>query len=180
MTKKGLEVELIAPDLSRIEAVLKYINELAEEDTFLGLSPEHPFSLEEEKAFVKNQLNGIAAGKNIVYWAINNNEIIGNVDILRGQNFRDWHVGSVGLSVAQNFRGQGIGEYLLGFILERAKEAGIKIAYLKVFSDNQKAINLYEKFGFKECGRIKKGLFRKNNYSDEVLMSLDLGGFDDQ
>lgn len=53
------------------------------------------------------------------------------------------------LAVYSEFRGQGIGKKLLNAIEERVKEANYKKISLYVELDNNGAIKLYEKFGFK-------------------------------
>jgi putative acetyltransferase len=42
---------------------------------------------------------------------------------------------------------------------------------LSVFFDNEKAIKLYEKFGFEKEGIIRKGAIRNGEYVDEIMMS---------
>lgn len=46
--------------------------------------------------------------------------------------------------------GRGIGYYMLSALLSKAKELGISRVVLKVLKENHRAINLYNKFFFKE------------------------------
>jgi putative acetyltransferase len=41
---------------------------------------------------------------------------------------------------------------------------------LTVFADNEKAIRLYEKFGFEKEGRLRKAAIRAGKYEDEWAM----------
>lgn len=50
----------------------------------------------------------------------------------------------------------------------------LKILTLEVYSTNKRAIHVYEKLGFKETGRIPKGLFRNGKYIDQVVMVKEL------
>ena len=54
------------------------------------------------------------------------------------------------LSVFEKFQGRGIAKELLAFIYDKAKELGFKKVSLIVDVDNLKALNLYEKMGFKK------------------------------
>ena len=54
------------------------------------------------------------------------------------------------LSVFEKFQGRGIAKELLAFIYGKAKELGFKKVSLIVDVDNLKALNLYEKMGFKK------------------------------
>jgi L-amino acid N-acyltransferase YncA len=40
----------------------------------------------------------------------------------------------------------------------------------RVVGNGAMSIHVYEKFGFKECGRIPKSLFYKGEYVDEIVM----------
>ncbi len=44
--------------------------------------------------------------------------------------------------------------------------------FLRVFSANQKAIHLYEKFGFKHEGMSREALYRQGEWQDIVQMGL--------
>ena len=54
------------------------------------------------------------------------------------------------LSVFEKFQGRGIAKELLAFIYDKARELGFKKVSLIVDVDNLKALNLYEKMGFKK------------------------------
>lgn len=53
------------------------------------------------------------------------------------------------ICVDENYRGKGIGTALLKYIKKVAKEKGCTDLYLTVNKENEKAIKLYEKFGFR-------------------------------
>ena len=54
------------------------------------------------------------------------------------------------LSVFEKFQGRGIAKELLVFIYDKARKLGFKKVSLIVDVDNLKALNLYEKMGFKK------------------------------
>ena len=51
---------------------------------------------------------------------------------------------------------------------------GLKLLILDTFAENEKAISLYKKMGFKEYGYLKKALFYKNKYSDSINMAKEI------
>ena len=56
-------------------------------------------------------------------------------------------------------RRQGLGLSLLQELLQRARQAGAVHATLEVASDNQAAVNLYSRCGFRSAG-CRKGYYR--------------------
>lgn len=85
-------------------------------------------------------------------------------------------MGVFGIIISKQYRSQGIGTDLMNRTLDEAKEniSGIEIITLGVFSDNQRAINLYKKFGFKEYGLLPNGVIRKDDHYDQIYMYLDV------
>ena len=85
------------------------------------------------------------------------------------------HRGEFGVSVLKCEWGQGIGSMLLEAIIDFAKNvAHAEIISLEVRSDNERAIKLYEKYGFEKIGCFK-GFFKiEGEYVDFDLMNLYL------
>jgi ribosomal protein S18 acetylase RimI-like enzyme len=83
------------------------------------------------------------------------------------------HVGSLGLIVQKNFRDLGIGFILIDKAIRESKKLYHKEKIiLSTFSDNKRALYLYEKMGFKTAGIRKKQFYMDLNYYDEVMMEL--------
>jgi RimJ/RimL family protein N-acetyltransferase len=61
---------------------------------------------------------------------------------------------------------------LLSACLAHAKNAGIEKVELEVFSDNLRAITMYESFGFSREGVKVRGRKLDERYQDVVLMAL--------
>lgn len=71
------------------------------------------------------------------------------LDSFEKESFEDeFYIDTV--SVFEKFQGQGIAKKLLSFIDEKAKELDFKKVSLLVDINNLKALNLYEKMGFKK------------------------------
>lgn len=170
--KDGRKVEIILPSMKYLHPLTDFVNKLSREDTFLSFAGEN-YSVDFERNWLKDVLNKIKFKKTFIIWAVIDDRIIGAVDVVRGGT-RDSHVGKIGLMVDRDFRGLGLGKYLLNKIVGESKILGLKIVSLDVFDDNIAGKKLYEQSGFKECGRLKNGLYRKGKYSDRVTMYLNL------
>ncbi|MCI0438437.1 MAG: GNAT family N-acetyltransferase [Chloroflexi bacterium] len=97
--------------------------------------------------------------------------VVGNIDLTRRRN-RLSHVGHLGMSVHDDFQNQGIGTALMRAILDIADNwLNIKRVELDVFTDNARAIHLYEKFGFVIEGTLKALAFRDGEYVDAYHMA---------
>lgn len=166
--KDGRKVDIVLASMEGLQALTNFVNRLSKEDTFLNFTGE-TYSLEMEKNWLQNALNEIKFKKNFIIWAVHDGKIIGNVDVKVGRS-REPHVGTIGLMVDKDFRGQGLGKELLKIILAQAKKMGLKIVELNLFSDNIAAINLYKKMGFNEYGKLPDGFFRQGKYSDKIYM----------
>lgn len=171
-SRSGKNVEIHLPTLERVPDLLIFINRLVKEDTYLSLTGD-PKTLVEEETWVKNTILNMKADRSFVCWAVVGSKIVGDVSINRGGT-RDWHVGKIGLMVDQDFRRDGIGRFLLEFVLRQAKQMKIKIVSLDVFSDNLVAINLYQKSGFKKYALLPKGFYRRGKFSDALKMYKQL------
>lgn len=96
---------------------------------------------------------------------------VGEVEILTGER---GHTGYLGIAVAKNKRGTGLSKGMMMALLDLAKKTGLKILILDVFATNAVAIRLYERVGFKEAGKIPKGILRDGTYIDLVRMTTEL------
>lgn len=83
------------------------------------------------------------------------------------------HRASVGITIAQSWRGQGIGKALMRQVIKWAKDTErITRLELEVLARNEVAIHLYERLGFVREGVIRRAIFRDGAYLDEYVMGL--------
>ena len=68
----------------------------------------------------------------------------------------------------------GIGAILTVIAIDYAKEAGYHKICLDVRADNERAVRLYKRFGFAQCGLRREQLFINGEYYDEMMMELML------
>ena len=78
------------------------------------------------------------------------------------------------LSIAKAYQKQGLGRYLLEYMVEIAKNNQMANMFLEVRPSNLSAIALYENMGFNEMA-IRRGYYpAANGREDAVLMGLAL------
>lgn len=85
------------------------------------------------------------------------------------------HVGKLGMGVAPEHRGKGIGASLLSAALSRAFSGRFARIELEVFSSNEAAVRLYEKARFRLEGR-KVGARKLDGVIDDILVYAVLKG----
>ena len=79
----------------------------------------------------------------------------------------------IGLSLAEEFRGQGYGGEAINWVLDWAfQHAGLHRIGLSAFSYNHNALKLYRKLGFVEEGREREAVFQNRAWHDIVLLSM--------
>jgi ribosomal protein S18 acetylase RimI-like enzyme len=80
--------------------------------------------------------------------------------------------GEVGMMVARDWRGAGVGSALMAAAIEWARERGLHKLSLSVFAHNAAGLALYRRFGFVEEGRRAKHYRRS---SGELWDAIDMG-----
>ena len=100
--------------------------------------------------------------------AVADAEIVGSVHVDRSRH----GFGEIGMAVAREWRGRGVGSALLAAAIESARADGLHKLSLSVFAHNTAAIALYRKFGFIEEGRRVKQYRRA---SGELWDAIDMG-----
>ena len=97
-------------------------------------------------------------------------------------NFRPVHPGDrarhragMGISILKSCWGKGVGTAMMHALIEAAKATALEQLELDVVSTNERAIRLYERFGFEVFARHPRKLkYRDGTYADMLLMVLDL------
>ncbi len=107
--------------------------------------------------------------------AVEDDRVIANLHIQREEHPVTRHVATLGLAVAADRRGRGIGAALLAEALRWAAGVGVEKVELSVFPSNTPAIALYRRFGFVDEGRLVKQSRTSSGYKDEILMARWIG-----
>jgi ribosomal protein S18 acetylase RimI-like enzyme len=95
-------------------------------------------------------------------------EVIGSIHVhTSGHGY-----GEIGMAIAREWRGRGVGSALMDAAIEWARERGLHKLALDVFPHNAAGIALYRKYGFVEEGRRVKHYRRQ---SGELWDTIEMG-----
>lgn len=107
--------------------------------------------------------------------AVMNGKIVGNLDLVRyGGSPKTAHVRYLDMAILDGYRSIGIGSALMDYSTKWAREKGFEKLILEVFSTNERAINLYKKFGYEVEGVNKRAVKLLGEPADIVQMGLFL------
>ena len=152
--------------------IIAYMQTLAAEPNIgIGLSEGEFTQTEEQEArFIEDLAQ---SGNSLFLVAEADGKLIGLLTLQGGKRRSDRHAAYLGITVANGCRNQGVGKALMQAAMEWARASGtLKRIGLRVYTDNQPAIHLYENFGFKVEGQNKLALYRDNRFHDVLLMAL--------
>lgn len=151
--------------------LLRYLRQIGGETANLTFGAEGlPISPEEEAHYITQWEN---SPDGILLVAKENGKIVGDASLLR-QPRRMAHRGDFSIAVVQSCWGRGIGTRLMRRVLEFAQENAFEILDLQVRKDNERAIRLYERFGFRTLCTYPRFFKLENGYVDFLLMQLRL------
>jgi putative acetyltransferase len=104
--------------------------------------------------------------------AVVDERVVGTLGLHVPQGPRRSHAASFGMAVHDDFQGQGIGSALMRAMLDLTDNwLGLRRLELFVYTDNQPAIHLYEKFGFQIEGTARGYALRAGQYVDAYMMA---------
>ena len=111
-----------------------------------------------------------------VFVAEDNGEIVGTYCLQANQKGGGAHVANCGYMTAVSATGRGVARAMCAHSLDRARERGFRsMQYNFVISTNERAVRLWQSFGFVIAGRLP-GAFRHPTmgYVDAYIMYRDL------
>ncbi len=84
------------------------------------------------------------------------------------------HVATFGITVHDDYQGLGLGKKLTKYMIEIAREKGLKKVALEVVTHNSMAINLYKRCGFVIEGKLDMNHWNRvlKDYGDDYVMGL--------
>ncbi|HEX7102687.1 MAG TPA: GNAT family N-acetyltransferase [Nitrolancea sp.] len=97
--------------------------------------------------------------------------IAGNIGLVLYRNRRA-HAGAIGMSVSEEFQGRGIGTALMAAVIDLADNwYNLRRLELEVYTDNDVAIRLYQRFGFVIEGTHHSYAYREGAFVDAYAMA---------
>lgn len=168
-----MEKKIIRPlESGDTRALLTFANTLIAEDTYIMLSGKK-MTFAQEKKYVSDALESMKKHEKVRLVVTLGGIIIGSGEIRRGER-RKRHVGEIGISVLQPYRGHGVGSELMRRLIRDAKRLGLRMLMLHCFENNVPALMLYKKFGFIPCGVLPQALAYRTTYVGEVTLYKNL------
>jgi putative acetyltransferase len=99
-------------------------------------------------------------------------EVVGNAGVHPPQHIRRRHTAGIGMAVAKQAQGQGVGTALMAAIVDWADNWALLLRLeLTVYTDNAAAIALYRKFGFEHEGTHRAFAIRDGAFVDALAMA---------
>ncbi|VVB59888.1 Acetyltransferase (GNAT) family protein [uncultured archaeon] len=149
----------------------RFINTLTKEGTYLLV--DKPVTLKEEKQWLQTQIQAQRKGDQIYLKALVNGHLIADCFAKPGFGRNRGNI-NLGIAVAKNWRGKGIGHMLIEEIIVRSEQKWHpKNIYLHVVSANKKAHQLYESLGFLQIAQLPQWFEYNTTYLDEYILILD-------
>lgn len=169
-SKKGTDFIIRYPSSGDALEMTQYLNTLSNERTFVTFQGEQ-IDIKDEEEYLKSILVKINEKTKVYLFIVINNKIAGIAGIDLGTRTQR-HIGYLGISIAKEFRGEGIGKIFMEKIINEAIDniKDLEIISLGLFSKNTKAYNMYKSFGFTHYGTLPQGTKLETGYDDEMFM----------
>lgn len=136
-------------------------------DTLATLIENHYISINEQEETIAN--TGPNDYKRV---AVVDGKIVGIINMKQDLRKKFEHIAQFGISVQKEYAGMGIGSSLIENALKFAKNNEIiEKVMLTVFSNNEGAIRLYERFGFKKEATLTDQVKLEKGYTDLIYMT---------
>lgn len=172
MTKKGKTLVVSYPSVDDAEKIVDYCNVIGGESDFLTFGKNQcPFSAADEAKLIgqwrETALNLMLKGEI-------NNRLVSILTLTRSNRPRTIHRANLGLTVLKSSWGQNIGTLMMESMVKWIKlySNDIKKIDLEVQENNDRAIRLYEKFGFKREGVREYSNFVNGKFFSNIIMGI--------
>ena len=154
--------------------MIEYMKNVFSESHFLTRYPDEVFfSIEEERKINTDYRDSV---NKLMMIGLLNGRIISQFNLHSvADRLKIRHRGAFGITVRKEFWGLGIGNIMMYELIENSRKMKYEQMELDVYSDNENAIRLYEKYGFEIWGRIPDGYKLKDGtYRDCIKMGRKL------
>jgi len=170
--KDGRNIVLRTPRWEDLDDLLEFINSLVIEGADILVDREQ--TREQEIDWLAHQISRTEKGEDLCVAAEVSGRVVGNSEVTKFSARRQSHVGLLGIAIKEGYRDMGIGTEMMKVLIDESRNAGLRIIVLDVFATNKRARHVYEKIGFREVGKIPKGIFKDGEHIDLIRMALEL------
>lgn len=141
---------LRSPTENDAAAMIEYLRTVCTETHFLTREPEEAvIPLEKEQRILRSIVD---SPNDLMIACEMDGKIVGNCNLNCYSKKRMRHRACVGVAICKAYWGLGIGTFLFNELIRIARELEIKQLELEVIEGNERAIHLYERFGFTVVG----------------------------
>ncbi|MDR6226321.1 GNAT family N-acetyltransferase [Desmospora profundinema] len=170
MRIKGRQVVLRPADNGDAEELQRRLARVVREGVYLDETPDSLPGKQETKEEIREiqQRGGMYTVVEV------DGEIAGAAILKRGSRGISRHTVRFRTWLTPGYRGMGLGKKLMEYTIGWARANGVEKINLDVWSSNDRAIELYKKYGFQVEGRLRKQAILRGDYVDEVFMGLFL------
>ena len=155
------------------QAILDYLDQIGKESDNLTFGEEGiGYTLEDEEKMLETLPDNPNAAMILAY---DGDKVISIANLSASKRERTKHIAVLGISVLHAYHRKRIGQTMMEKLMEIAKNApDTEIIQLEVRSDNEPAIALYTKMGFKRFAHIPKAMKIRGEYVSVEGMWLEL------
>lgn len=125
-------------------------------------------TLDEERSFIRSRLE---PDNSTLLVAVVEERIAGLIEFVGGALEEERHTGTFALSVASEYRGQGIGTALVEALIAWAPSVGVSRIQAWAWANNPGSIALYERLGFEREGLCRHAIVSDGKPVDVVLLA---------
>ena len=168
--KNGEKLIIRSEEPSDAEITLNVYKQKTKETKFLSRGEGDTFpSVDNFKECAQDYLDNEKACEVV---AVYQNEIVGTGHIdWHGGKLRARHICELDMGILKDYWGLGIGGKIMQTLIDIAKEVGHEQIELSVVAENERAIKMYESFGFVATGRSPHAWkYEDGSYADMVFM----------
>lgn len=148
---------------------LELNKQLDRESTFLLFEPDERMTTVEQQ---RNMVSHFIHSENsTIILAVVDDQLVGHITVVGGNTNRIKHRAHIVVGILEKFSGQGIGRKLFEHVEHWRKTTCVTRLELTVMANNERAIALYEKVGFRVEGIKEQSIKKNNEYIDEYYMA---------
>ena len=147
--------------------LVEVLNSVIREKTYLLMEQEITDLNSEREWFQKSREAGM---RDLV--AKVDSKLVGaaSMSVFKGKQA---HVAQFAIYIAKGFRNRGLGTILINELIDVARKSGVEVIQISAFSTNKRAVHVYQKCGFKRCGKLTRDVkFTDGTYADRIMMEL--------
>jgi RimJ/RimL family protein N-acetyltransferase len=174
ISKSGKKITIRQPHKNDLDELYRYAVTISNEDTFIRLNPKEPVTLVEEKEILESWIKKNHNKTHLQLFAFDDKKLIGMIGVtLSGR--RQKHRATMGISIAKEYRDDGIGTKLMEHAIAIAKQQWqLSLLTLTCMAINKRGLAVYKKLGFQQFGLLPSAMEFQGTLIDEIYMFKQL------